>query len=410
MAVIIPPTPISDFPGPLPNVVDSAFRQQALQWVNHLTTVKIGEFNALQTNVNNNATVAYEQAQAAQSSAADAAASAVDAESSAASAASANGYATAAAASASAASTSESNAAASASTAGGSASAASDASTKAGLWAEEAVDVAVEPGKYSAKHWAAKAADVVAGGIISDATTGSVTTWSSSKINTLLGGKEPSVTSGTSAQYWRGDKSWQTLNSSAVGLGNVDNTSDLNKPVSTSAQTALNGKAADTTTLTDGAAASTLPATSSSALSALLQTTRDCLKWLVNNTVQLAGAQSIAGVKTFSNRSSHAGAYTPSTQPAHSATPTFDCATSNVFEPAAMTGNVTSITLSNAAAGQTVQIRFLQDGTGSRTVAVPSGAKVDGAIETGANQASWLILTYSARASRWEGNWLKVPA
>jgi hypothetical protein len=410
MAVIIPPTPISDFPGPLPNVVDSAFRQQALQWVNHLTTVKIGEFNALQTNVNNNATVAYEQAQAAQSSAADAAASAVDAESSAASAASANGYATAAAASASAASTSESNAAASASTAGGSASAASDASTKAGLWAEEAVDVAVEPGKYSAKHWAAKAADVVAGGVISDATTGSVTTWSSSKINTLLGGKEPSVTSGTSAQYWRGDKSWQTLNSSAVGLGNVDNTSDLNKPVSTSAQTALNGKAANTTTLTDGAAASTLPATSSSALSALLQTTRDCLKWLVNNTVQLAGAQSIAGVKTFSNRSSHAGAYTPSTQPAHSATPTFDCATSNVFEPAAMTGNVTSITLSNAAAGQTVQIRFLQDGTGSRTVAVPSGAKVAGAIETGANQASWLILTYSARASRWEGNWLKVPA
>ena len=195
-----------------------------------------------------------------------------------------------------------------------------------------------------------------------------------------------------------------------MGLGNVDNTSDLNKPVSTSAQTALNGKAANTTTLTDGAAASTLPATSSSALSALLQTTRDCLKWLVNNTVQLAGAQSIAGVKTFSNRSSHAGAYTPSTQPAHSATPTFDCATSNVFEPAAMTGNVTSITLSNAAAGQTVQIRFLQDGTGSRTVAVPSGAKVDGAIETGANQASWLILTYSARASRWEGNWLKVPA
>jgi hypothetical protein len=410
MAVIIPPTPISDFPGPLPNVVDSAFRQQALQWVNHLTTVKIGEFNALLANVNNNATVAYEQAQAAQSSAADAAASAVDAESSAASAASANGYATAAAASASAASTSESNAAASASTAGGSASAASDASTKAGLWAEEAVDVAVEPGKYSAKHWAAKAADVVAGGVISDATTGSVTTWSSSKINTLLGGKEPSVTSGTSAQYWRGDKSWQTLNSSAVGLGNVDNTSDLNKPVSTSAQTALNGKAANTTTLTDGAAASTLPATSSSALSALLQTTRDCLKWLVNNTVQLAGAQSIAGVKTFSNRSSHAGAYTPSTQPAHSATPTFDCATSNVFEPAAMTGNVTSITLSNAAAGQTVQIRFLQDGTGSRTVAVPSGAKVDGAIQTGANQASWLILTYSARASRWEGNWLKVPA
>ena len=125
--------------------------------------------------------------------------------------------------------------------------------------------------------------------------------------------------------------------------------------------------------------------------------------------VLLAGAQTVAGVKTFSDRSVHAGAYTPSAQPTHSATPTFDCATSNVFEPAALTGNVTSITLSNAVAGQTVQIRFQQDATGGRTVAVPSGAKVDGSINTAANRVSWLILTYSARGSRWEGNWLQVP-
>lgn len=105
----------------------------------------------------------------------------------------------------------------------------------------------------------------------------------------------------------------------------------------------------------------------------------------------------------------HAGAYTPAAQPTHSATPTFDCAVSNVFEPAAMTGNVTSITLSNPAAGQTVQIRFQQDATGGRTCAVPSGAKVDGSINTGANRVSWLILTYSGRASRFEGNWLVVP-
>jgi hypothetical protein len=41
--------------------------------------------------------------------------------------------------------------------------------------------------------------------------------------------KEPGITPGTTAQYWRGDKSWQTLDKSAVGLGNVDNTSDLSK-------------------------------------------------------------------------------------------------------------------------------------------------------------------------------------
>ena len=81
-----------------------------------------------------------------------------------------------------------------------------------------------------------------------------------------------------------------------------------------------------------------------------------------------------------------------------------------MFEPAALTGNVTSITLSNAVAGQTVQIRFQQDATGGRTVAVPSGAKVDGTPDTGANRVNWLVLTYSSRGSRWEGNWLKVPA
>lgn len=126
--------------------------------------------------------------------------------------------------------------------------------------------------------------------------------------------------------------------------------------------------------------------------------------------VDLTSAQSIAGVKTFTDRSVHEGAYTPSLQPTFSATPTFDCAQSNVFEPAALTGNVTSITMSNPVGGQTVQIRFLQDGTGGRTIAVPAGAKIDGTVETAANRVTWLIMTYSARASRWEGNWLVVPA
>ena len=126
--------------------------------------------------------------------------------------------------------------------------------------------------------------------------------------------------------------------------------------------------------------------------------------------VLLTGAQAVGGVKTFSNRSVHAGAYTPSLTPAHSAAPTFDCSTGNVFEPSAMTSNVGAITLSNAAAGQTVQIRFQQDATGGRTVTLPGSAKVSGTQETGANRVSWLVLTFSSRAGRWEGNWLTVPA
>jgi hypothetical protein len=59
---------------------------------------------------------------------------------------------------------------------------------------------------------------------------------------TTWNGKENAITSGTTAQYWRGDKSFQTLDKSAVGLGNVDNTSDANKPVSTAQQTAIDAK------------------------------------------------------------------------------------------------------------------------------------------------------------------------
>ncbi len=53
---------------------------------------------------------------------------------------------------------------------------------------------------------------------------------------------EPVITATTSADYYRGDKTFATLNKAAVGLGNVENTSDANKPVSTATQTALDAK------------------------------------------------------------------------------------------------------------------------------------------------------------------------
>lgn len=48
---------------------------------------------------------------------------------------------------------------------------------------------------------------------------------------------------GTTSQYYRGDKTWQPLNKTAVGLGNVDNTSDEDKPVSAPQRNALGVKA-----------------------------------------------------------------------------------------------------------------------------------------------------------------------
>jgi len=69
----------------------------------------------------------------------------------------------------------------------------------------------------------------------------------SSATQTALNSKEGTITAGTTSQYYRGDKTFQTLNKAAVGLGNVDNTSDADKPISTATQTALNGKQATIT-------------------------------------------------------------------------------------------------------------------------------------------------------------------
>lgn len=50
-------------------------------------------------------------------------------------------------------------------------------------------------------------------------------------VDSQIGTREPTVLPGTSAQYLRGDKTWQTLDASAVGLGNVNNTADSAKNV-----------------------------------------------------------------------------------------------------------------------------------------------------------------------------------
>lgn len=57
-----------------------------------------------------------------------------------------------------------------------------------------------------------------------------------------LAGKENIIVAGATSQYWRGDKTWQTLDKNSVGLANVSNTADSDKPVSTATQTAINTK------------------------------------------------------------------------------------------------------------------------------------------------------------------------
>ena len=51
----------------------------------------------------------------------------------------------------------------------------------------------------------------------------------STAVQTELNAKEPTITSGTNSEYYRGDKTFVTLNKSVVGLGSVNNTSDSDK-------------------------------------------------------------------------------------------------------------------------------------------------------------------------------------
>ena len=53
---------------------------------------------------------------------------------------------------------------------------------------------------------------------------------------------QPTISIGQVTQYYRGDKTWSILDKSTVGLSNVNNTTDLLKPISTATQTALDLK------------------------------------------------------------------------------------------------------------------------------------------------------------------------
>jgi hypothetical protein len=71
----------------------------------------------------------------------------------------------------------------------------------------------------------------------------------------------------------------------------------------------------------------------------------------------------------------------------YSATPTFDASIADVFEMT-LTGNVTSSSLINQAAGQTLTFIIHQDATGNRTFAWPSSVPGSGPIDPGSAKVS----------------------
>jgi hypothetical protein len=81
--------------------------------------------------------------------------------------------------------------------------------------------------------------------------------------------------------FFKSDGSLGYPTAAQVGLGNVDNTSDVNKPVSTAQGTAI--AAAVKTTLEDEPASDALPPLTNERFADLLQATRNNLKWLRDN-------------------------------------------------------------------------------------------------------------------------------
>jgi hypothetical protein len=87
---------------------------------------------------------------------------------------------------------------------------------------------------------------------------------------------EQALFKSNTAGFFKSDGTTGYPSKSDVELGNVDNTSDINKPVSTAQAEAI--AAASKTTLADQSASDTLPATTESTLASLLQTVRNFLK------------------------------------------------------------------------------------------------------------------------------------
>lgn len=111
-----------------------------------------------------------------------------------------------------------------------------------------------------------------------------------------LGGAEPALAAGSADQYYRGDKTWQSLEGAVADVNATlaDDAESNALPAAGSAtllvrlqairnylKYLLNNKAPVSATLTNTAGSSTLPAITDTPLVSLLQTTRNCLNWLV---------------------------------------------------------------------------------------------------------------------------------
>lgn len=192
-----------------------------------------------------------------------------------------------------------------------------------------------------------------------------------------------------------------------VGLGNVDNTSDADKPVSTAVQSALDGKAAAVHTHDERYY-------TESEVDTLLQGKQNSGSYAtLDEDGKLSTSQLASGTASVSNFLRGDGTWaTVSPAPsvvaqAFSSTLETDASLGDIFD-VTITGDVTLANPTNPINGKTLRWRISQDSAGSRIVSlggkfsIPSSATSPLPWSTGANKMDILAATYHAGRDKWD--------
>lgn len=210
------------------------------------------------------------------------------------------------------------------------------------------------------------------------------------------------------------------LTSTDVGLANVNNTSDANKPVSTAQQTALDAKApaanptfTGTVTIPDGA----LAIADTSGLQAALDAKAPAANPTFTGTVTIpdnalaiadtSGLQTALDAKQAITAVLTAAIAAPVSHGSTGATETFD-ATAAQYHYATLDQNCV-FTLTAGASGVLWELvlELLQDGTGSRTVTWPASVKWTAAtaptLTTTASRRDFVTLWTRDGGTTWWG-------
>ncbi|HMH70096.1 MAG TPA: hypothetical protein VK502_01760 [Candidatus Saccharimonadales bacterium] len=229
-----------------------------------------------------------------------------------------------------------------------------------------------------------------------------------------LAGKQATITAGTTAQYYRGDKTFQTLDKTAVGLANVDNTSDANKPVSSATTTALGLKADKTTTITAGTGLTgggdlSANRTLTVAYGATAGTAAQGNDTRITGAEQAVNKGAASGYAPLGSDSKVPVANLPKVFPpvtlTDAATVATDASLGNHFRVTLTANRILGVP-SNPVDGQKVTWEVIQDGVGSHTLTLDAifalGTDISTiTLSTAAGARDFLGAVYNATATKW---------